>query len=178
MSKAKNNGTAFESHIKLAAEGYAAQGRATLEKADPPTAIRYKGPGKPFVQQLENPFLDFLGVWTERGGRALFIEAKSTEEHRLPICRDNGLTSKQVAALQRWHDAGAVVGVVWHHRGEWRLVTLSLIEMVRAEGSASLRWADAMTLPRGTGLIQYDFLTALACIYGQPLDLPHPIPHP
>lgn len=162
-----NTGKGTEDLVKIMGEIYESQGRAVLRKVDPPTrTIRIAG--KPVVIQLDNPFLDFVGTWTERAGRMLVIEVKSTKVARLDVGKDSGVNAKQLAALHAWEKGGAAVGVIWmcdERSREMRFVSLQRIEACRAEGRASVPWKDAYNIPQGMGLLTHDFLAILSAIY-------------
>src|SRR6187402_1485458 len=79
-----NNGKGFEGLISKLAQAYAARWIATLEKVEPPVRVIGFGPARKVIF-LKNPFLDYVGTWTAAGGRAIFIEGKSTAEDRLPL---------------------------------------------------------------------------------------------
>ena len=139
-TNAHNDGRDFQTEILTAAEEYRFRGFMRLRKADPP--MRLAG-GR--VIMLENPWLDFGGAWTERGGRALFIEAKSTSTPVLPFDRDGGITEKQMDEISNWRLAGAVAFVLWRCPLGCALLTgRDLIDLraLAAAGSATrtLRW--------------------------------------
>ena len=162
----KNTGTEFEAHVALVCDCYRAQGRADITKVEPPIKTLFIGPGKTKVIHLENPYLDFIGAWTERGGRALHIEAKTTQAPRLAVGADNGISADQIANLKRWHNAGAAVGVLWEHAGQVRFVTLTAIDHAREiEERASVQWSKAYPIPQGEGFVSFDFLAILAVLY-------------
>lgn len=167
MAKAKPTGTSFEDHVAIACEVYEIQGRATFSKVCPPIKVFGGGNAGPKkVVPLPNPFVDFTGAWTERGGRAIHLEAKSTQNPRLPVCRDDGITTEQVEALERWWSAGAAVGLLWHHLGSVRFVTLGMILAVRDGGErVSLAWDKAYPIPEGSGMMSFDFLAVLSQVY-------------
>jgi len=172
MSNNKQKGNFFEDLVTMVASSYHAQGIAKLEKVDPPVAIKYRPGGRPLIIPKQSPFLDFVGVWTAQEGRALFIEAKSTEQPRLEFGNETGIKASQLASLRTWHNTGAVVGVLWHYLGEVRLVTLSTIAATEQTGRKSIRWNDAEPLPRGKGLVEFDFLSVLSYFYGLPTEPP------
>lgn len=169
MPKAKrpNPGKDFEAVVKLQCGAYEARGLATIRKVDPPSAMRCVGPGQFRPVLLENPFPDFLGAWKQRRGQMIALECKSTAEPRLPCPADNGLKPAQIAALNTWAAAGAMVAVLWEYRtehaAEMRIVTLEHIDTAKAQGRASIAWADAMPIERGLRheCHTVDFLTAM-----------------
>jgi hypothetical protein len=112
---------------------------------------------------LTNPFLDLVGAWTEKGGRACFLEVKSTVGQRLPINRSNGVTPKQLEALRDWRKAGAVTGVLWVRGKDLKVITLETIEFAEACGHASLPWRDFPLCRRGNSpFLRFDFLAEIA----------------
>lgn len=164
--KKPNPGKDFEAALRQQFAVYAVRKLARVEKCDPPSAMRCVGPGRFKPVLLPNPFLDFVGTWTARGGRMLAIEAKSTRDPRLPCPADNGIKAQQIAAMNEWKAAGAFVAVLWEYRTEdsadIRIVTLDTIAQTVAKGRASIAWADAIPVPTGLPhqCITVDFLTA------------------
>lgn len=151
----KNNGTAFERQLAGIFEAYLKQGRAKIEKVDAPTKVLGRK-----VLFMPNPWLDFAGVWTERQGRAILIEAKTTEKPTLELGGTHGLSKAQWDNAMDWQRAGAVVLLLWHHRGEIRVTTPSMaMADCREQNRKSLRWCDAHPLPRGIGWVTFDPLT-------------------
>ena len=121
----KSTGSEFQKLLEAVFEGYEKRGMARLRKVEMPVKV-FGPPQKRKVVFLENPWLDYAGTWTELGGRMLIIEAKSTEGQRLEI-GEGGITSKQMDNLQAWHRAGAAVAIVWHCRGDVRVITAATI---------------------------------------------------
>jgi hypothetical protein len=160
--RARDNGNEAESLILGLCDEYRAQGRANLKKVDPPSKVVYKG-GKPTIIYQANPFLDLVGPWTEKGGRACFLEVKSTAGQRLPIARPNGVTVKQLEALREWRESAAVTGVLWVHANDLKVITLETIEFAEGCGHASIPWRDFPLCRRGASpLLRFDFLAELA----------------
>ena len=155
-----NDGRAFQKEIEMTAKVYAITGNATLAKVDPPTRVFGAGAARRMIY-LANPFPDFVGAWTAEGGRALFIEAKSTKTHRLPFKRHGGLTLEQYSALMRWHFAGAAVAVVWQYAGCVALFNADMLAQASARGDKSLVHANGLSVARGTGACVWDFLATL-----------------
>lgn len=152
-----NTGKGFEAFLDKLFAAYHSRGVARFRKAEPPIKILGGGPARRIIP-MRNPFLDYIGVWTAEGGRALFIEAKSTADARLAL-DDTHLTQTQVDNLKAWADAGAAVGVLWLYNADVRLVTL---ETVTAERSRkSIPWEEATPIPQGPGFVVYDFLSLL-----------------
>ena len=139
----KNTGKAFEHELELLFKVLESRRVARIRKVDPPTRI-VGGGFRRHVIFLPNPFLDYAGTLC-RTGRAVFIEAKSTASHRLPIARHGGVTEEQVEALRGWARAGALVGVLWRFDGETAFASMTEIEVALLAGEKSLVFAN---LPR------------------------------
>lgn len=153
----RTTGTDFERNLELVWDAYRKRGICDVEKVDPPTRNVSRR-----VIQLANPFLDYVGTWTEIGGRAIFLEAKSTQDPRLELGA-GGVTSKQQAALVRWDRAGAVTGIVWHHRGEVKVITAATFKAAFSmDGVKSFKWRQIPPTPRGEGWIIWDVMASLA----------------
>lgn len=163
--RAKENGDAAEKLILDHCEEYRRQRRANLRKVDPPSKVVSFG-GKPKIIYQANPFLDLVGVWTESAGRAVFLEVKSTEKHRLPVSRPNGITGKQIESLQDWRDSGAVTGLIWVRcvpEPVLKVISLETIEFAEACGNASLPWDDFPVCRGGNSpFLRFDFLSEIA----------------
>lgn len=165
-----NDGRGFQKEIEGTVALYREQGIASLEKADPPVVIIW--PFDPITKTKKqrvifkkNPWLDFVGVWTCRGGRALFVEAKSTSTHRLPINRHGGLTDEQVTALFRWRRAGAAVCVVWRFDDRAVLFTPEMLQTATVAGAKSLLFEEGLPVSIRPELTRdlrvWDFLPVL-----------------
>lgn len=156
----KNTGKWLQDEIDAIAKDYQRRGILTLKKVDPPTRV-IPGP-RPKVIMLENPFLDFIGTWTERQGRCLVLEAKSTEEPKLTICNSGGLSERQWNALHAWETAGAVTGVLWGYReAEIRFVPMAALRAQWRSEAKHIKWENATPIPRGTGFCTWDFAAVL-----------------
>lgn len=160
----RNRGTEFESILDTQHQAYEAQGRAVLEKLSQPIRV-FGPPGGQKVVYLKNPFLDFTGTWKEKRGRSLHIEAKVTSEPRLALNSKTGLKVEQLLNLRRWEAAGAAVGVLWHHLGQTRLLTLAQIDLALAEVRGSVRFEKAYRLHQTSDLVFWDYLLPLAALY-------------
>ena len=167
--KSKNTGKDLEKRIADIAKIYEAQERALIHKCDPPSrTINVKG--KTFTTLLKNPFPDFVGTWTENGGKALLIEAKSTKHPRLPImCKSGGVTIDQIKHLTHWHHAGAAVGIVWEHELHWRFVGIRQVHetLLLKRGNQprrSIKWDEAEVIPQN-GMNYMDFLKNISDCY-------------
>lgn len=164
----KNGGTDFESHVEIVCDAYRAQGLADIEKVAPPVKVFGRDSrGMARVALLPNPYLDFIGTWTERDGRAIHLEVKTTSAPRLPVGNNDGVDAEQLASLRRWHTAGAVVGVLWQHGPEVRFVSLvQITHALEVDQRKSVRWIDAYPCPPGDdGLISFDFLAMLRVLF-------------
>jgi penicillin-binding protein-related factor A (putative recombinase) len=166
----RNAGHVFEDDIERVAAQYQFHKHLRVKKVDPPSKV-LRPPGRgPIVIFLDNPFLDFCGTWTERGGRAVFFEAKSTTEPRLAINVQkgaSGLKETQVDAMRHWRSAGAVTFLLWQHAGEVRLVCIEEITNTLNMGVKSLKWGacDSYPCPQGTGFVLFDFLQIMRKIW-------------
>jgi penicillin-binding protein-related factor A (putative recombinase) len=149
-------GQAFQTRLASTLSGYRRAGIADLQKIDPPVRVYGTGIGRRVVF-LENPWLDYAGTWTARGGRAIHLEAKATEGERLPIGKA-GVSESQLAALRRWTAAGAVAAVIWGHADEMRVVTAQALLAAWDAGAKSIQWRHLPAVHRGTGLIEFDIL--------------------
>lgn len=151
-TNAGNDGKRFEGLVKDVAADYFRKKILRLEKVEPPTRI--VGPNR--IIFLENPFADFMGTWEERGGRAMFIEAKSTKDERLPI--GNGkLSDDQIDWLIRWHTCGAAVGVIWESAFRVGFLPIGTIEAIRKSGRRHIKFEEADPVPQGMGRCIFDF---------------------
>lgn len=155
-----NQGRAFQNEITRTAEIYEQKGLLRLAKVDPPMRIVGTGHARKTIM-LDNPFLDFHGAWRERGGRALCIEAKSTEKPTLGLCQSGGITENQWRNLQSWAGNGAACCVLWGYRGETRYVPLQAIAAQLRAGIKHLKWDNATVVPRGLGFVFFDWLQTL-----------------
>lgn len=155
------DGKWLETLVEQMGAQYNRTGRARWVKVDPPT----RNLGKRVIN-LPNPFLDFIGSWTERDGRHIQLECKSTKERRLSINRHGGVTEKQFEALNSWEKSGAAVGIIWGFENKIRFVTMALAHAVLSEGKASIRWEMAYKIPPGEGILTPgDILKILGKVY-------------
>ncbi len=132
---------------------YQFKGVMRLKRVSPPTRIIGGGASRKVIF-LQNPFHDWIGVWTQGGGRMVVIECKSTEEARLPVGGSGGVTEDQWNELQHWNNANAVTFVLWYCRSEpgcW-FFTVPMIKMVLQTGRKSVKPED------GHQVIKRDFL--------------------
>lgn len=165
--KTSTPGQSFERQIQLVCDAYRAQGRADIRKVDPPTkTFGFGGNTKTIL--LANPWLDFMGCWTENCGRTIMLEAKATSEPRLSLLaagqRGGGISHNQLTTAKTWAKAGAAVAFLWHHESRVKIVTPAMVEAATA-CRKSIRWCDAHSCHAGTGFVFFDFLSLLQPIH-------------
>lgn len=166
-TNATNDGRGFQKEIEFTAGGYNSRNVASFRKVDPPVRIiwPYEAKQGRKVQRVifqPNPWLDFVGTWTARGGRMLLIEAKSTSTHRLAFNNTNGLTSVQWTNMKSWRIAGAASALIWRWNGKVVLFTPEMLRSVEGSGAKSLVFENGLPVPAGEGAIIWDFLPVLA----------------
>lgn len=158
-SPPRNSGHSFESQIQTTLDAYEASGVAYLAKVDPPTKVFGRK-----VIFLANPFLDFVGVWTANGGKAIMIELKHNEKAALPILGHNvkgdGIKATQLASAKRWQAGGAAVAYLWRRGDEVRIFTPAMVGAA-ALSRKSILWIDTHRVPQGQGFVLIDFLSML-----------------
>ena len=159
----KNTGKPFEKTIETILMQYASKGILRMKKVDPPTRLLKLG-GSTKVIMLPNPFLDYVGSWTARHGRAVFMEAKSTSEPQLKINSDGGLTVKQFEAMRQWQAAGAVTFVLWEHHGHVRMLTYDMVKAA-LETAKHIKFPCAIPVPNGLGFVIYNFVEIMEKIW-------------
>lgn len=157
MTPPRNTGKAFEQVLTEICGHYASRGLLRVKKVDPPT----KTFGRGQIIHLPNPFLDFVGCWTARAGRAVFFEAKSVTNKPHLAFGSGGLSDTQIESLRQWHAAGAVAFVLWERSGEVRLVTWPQIGDALKLGRRHLVWEDCYAVPQGKGYLIHDFLQVM-----------------
>jgi hypothetical protein len=159
---ATKRGKDFEDIMASHCLEFEKRGRAKIHKVDPPSKVIGKGK----VVYQANPFLDFIGTWTESGNRSLMLEAKSTSDHLLPIdTKKGGLTTKQIDHMRDWARAGTVTAVVWFRSDlrELKVVNFETIDYALAFGHRSMRWEDQPRCIRGTTpWLRFDILAEMA----------------
>jgi hypothetical protein len=162
-----NTGKPFEKLLEKTFAAYQALGVMSIEHVDPPTrSVRCGGQWKVIWQP--NPFVDYLGTWTARGGRMLCLEAKSTDQDVLDInsYKSNGVTIKQWESIKRWSNAGAACGILWQCPAGIRLVSVGTASDLVARGERC-RVENSWAIPQGKGWLLADFAPILAqIIYG------------
>lgn len=161
----RNTGKEFEKEMERTFGAYQSLRVASLRKVDPPVRLIYyvdkaTGEKKTRTIFLQNPWMDFAGVWTARHGRAIFVECKSTATHRLGL-RDGQLSPDQRAAMRTWRCAGAAVCVVWQWAGRVCLFTPEMIAEAEARDDKSIVFEAGLPVPRGEGSILWDFIPVL-----------------
>jgi hypothetical protein len=165
------DGRAFQDELVATCKQYQAQGVLRMRKVDPPVRIMGGGAGRQ-VMFLDNPFPDFIGAWTERGGRMVAFEAKSTKDPKLPVGGTGGVNETQLRNLQHWRAAGAFTFILWQWRGHG-VVMIGLEALrVRLKGK-HIKWGDWQDcpVPQGKGFVLHDFL---AWMRHYPHDSPVP----
>lgn len=150
-----NNGKAFEKALERTIIQYQSRGIMRLKKVDPPT----KSFGGGRIIHLENPFLDYVGCWTGRGGRAIFIEAKSTKKPTLAM-GSSGISDKQLDALRHWSNAGAAAFLLWQYNQLCLFVSAQSVAL-RFTERKHLKLEDGIPVPQGIGNVIHDFLPAM-----------------
>lgn len=155
----KNDGRSFQKEIETTVGGYLSRRIAMLRKVDPPTRLVGTGLQRKVIF-MANPFLDFVGTWTARGGRALFVECKSTQTHRLPFNSSGGLTATQWVTMKSWTLAGAVCCLVWKWNNRVVLFTPDYLKFAEARADKSLKHGNGIQVPSGQGNLTWDFLKA------------------
>lgn len=132
-----------------------------MVKVEPPVRVIGWGATRQVIF-LENPFPDWTGVWTERAGRSLMIETKSTCEPRLAMKEKGALSANQIDWLKRWHVEGAAVGVVW----EWMnhgcvFLPIGKVWQIWQSGRRHIKFDECDPVLQGTGMILIDFAANL-----------------
>lgn len=150
----KNRGKEFEHRLEKINRLYSMQGVAKIEKVDPPSLV-IKGR----MIMKSNPFLDFIGHWTEVG-TTIIMEAKFTETPRLSFLHQGGLSEVQYGNLWAWSDAGAAVGLLWCYadpemKNEVRMVTLPMMAERIQANVKSIKWDEAIPIRRQRTPLDY-----------------------
>lgn len=168
-----NTGKEFEKEMERTFGYYQSNRIATVRKVDPPVRLIYyadkvTGEKKTRAIFLPNPFLDFVGSWSARHGRALFVECKSSAAHRLPL-RPGHLSDDQVNAMKTWRLAGAAVCILWQWAGRVALITPEMVIGAKGRGEKSIAFEGLPLVPRGEGSCIWDFLPILEGICFAPI---------
>lgn len=137
----KNDGKEFERRLCDSLAYYQAHGFMRVKKVEQP--IRMFGRR---VIHLKNPFLDFIGCWTERYGKMISFEAKSTSVPKLQT-HSGGLTEAQMDNLRLWGKAMAVSFLLWEHKGEVRFWTVGMIGE-QTWDKKHLKFEDGIVVPQ------------------------------
>lgn len=166
-----NDGRAFEELFKKTCDAYFHKRLLRLTKVEPPVRVLGFGPARKVIF-LENPFSDWIGSWSERGGRMLLIETKSTSEPKLVMSEDAALSLKQIEWQKRWHYAGAAVGVVWEWRGHGcAFIPIGQAWKVWQSGRRHIKFAECEPVLQGEGFALVDFLPNLRRWYPSEEDV-------
>lgn len=158
-----NTGKSFETRLQTTFDAYRNLRVMDVRKVEPPCKIVGTGRFRKVIF-LENPFLDFTGVWTERSGRSLHFEAKSTAGNSLSVGKTGGVTARQMDALRDWTNAGAIAGVLWEcpagvfYCGAGRANEIAI-------GRCALKPEFCHKLEAGKGYILYNIWKVLHEIY-------------
>lgn len=156
-----NQGRWLQDLVTTICEDYDRRRLAKIHKVDPPMKIVGTGYARKTIF-MPNPFVDYIGAWEVRAGRAIALEAKSTADPSLALCQSCGVTDKQWLALNGWRRAGAAVGILWGYRDEIRFVPFEAARAQLTTGVKHVKWEHATPVPRGLGMCVFDFLHTLA----------------
>lgn len=150
----RNDGRRFEKELEIICTKYAGNGWMRLKKVEQP--IKTFGPPQArCVIHLLNPYLDAVGTWTERGGRMVTFEAKSTIKPQLRL-GDGGLSANQMTNIHLWDHAGAVTFLLWEFKGVCRLWDNAMIA-TQSKLAKHLKFENGLMVPMGDGFLIYDF---------------------
>jgi penicillin-binding protein-related factor A (putative recombinase) len=158
-----NTGKPFETRLKHVFDAYRSIHVMNVHKCEPPCRVVGGGRNRQVIF-LDNPYLDWNGVWTERGGRGLHFESKSTSENRLSIGKTGGVTGLQMQALADWTNAGAISGVIWECPSGVFYATAGTCAEIAGQ-RRRLEPENCHELKQGMGFIIYDLAAALRVIY-------------
>lgn len=160
----KNTGKFLEQLITTIGNAYEAHRILKLAKVDPPSfVVRKESRYQAFFKR--NPFVDYIGSWSKRGGRTLAIEAKSTSKPTLALCCEGGLRENQYINLHAWQNSGAAVGVLWEYDKTIKFLSLNKIMTILDTGKKSISFDLADEVKQGQGYILYDFEKNLEATY-------------
>jgi hypothetical protein len=159
--KAKKAGDEFEESLEAAFLIYRMRRLAKIHKIDPP--MYYDSKKQAFMPSGESNFLDFGGCWSERGGQALWIEAKSTQGPYLQLGHHkDGLKNSQWNNLLEWEGSGAAVMLVWKSQGVILHAGTADIKRALADGRSSLTADYCRPVPCNPQRTHIDVLAAHA----------------
>jgi hypothetical protein len=144
-----NTGKSYEKLFEMTAAAYERKGLLLLRKVDPP--VKFIAGRAIF---LANPYLDYIGSWSERGGRLLCLEVKSTSKPSLT------LEDSQRAAAVRWHEFGAVVAIIWYRFDCCRIAWPEQIAI-----RSPMHWQTLEEVRPGTAGVVFDWLENLRWKY-------------
>lgn len=136
----KNDGREFEKRIADSLALYQANGWMRIKKVEQPIKMFGRR-----VIHLKNPFLDFIGSWTERFGKMVAFETKSTSVPKLQT-HSGGLTEAQIDAMRLWTRAGAVTFLLWDYKGNVNFWSHEMVEEQTAT-RRHLRFEDGVGVP-------------------------------
>ena len=162
-SLAQERGRAFENAIISTARAYERARLLVLRKVDPPMFVT-RIAGRVIARPKRSQFLDFVGAWTERGGRAVIIEAKSIKQAVLPLLTDRGLKQSQWDSLRVWHWSGAMVAVLWRHSGGVVWIAYDQLRAAIDAGSASFPARDGHAVAVDWARDRVEFLPVLRAL--------------
>lgn len=162
-----SDGRSLEHELEIIASLYAERGILRLGRTTPPTRTWREGESQR-VCFLKNPWLDYAGTWTEREGRMLLIEAKTTHEPVLNLAAGKdgkgGLSKNQIENLMLWEKAGAAVGCIWQWQG--KCVWINTKDIQREFPKVKhVYFRDLPPIPQGEGFILIDFVQNLRINY-------------
>lgn len=170
-----NQGKGLQGEIERIAIEYQRKGILWLKKIDPPCRIVGKGINRKVIF-LENPWLDFQGIWTRHNGRAISLEAKMTDEPKLQFGK-GGLTDTQLLSMGTHSAHGAATGVLWMFGGAIRFLAYGTLQAIQRNGARHAKWDQATEIQRGLGFITWDFERILQLFYPRPGDESTEPPH-
>lgn len=158
----KNDGRTFEDAFQKTADAYFNARILRLCKVEPPVKVLGFNESNRRVIFLENPYPDWTGAWTERGGRSLMIETKSTCEGQLPIRQKGALSFNQIEWLKRWHHAGAAVGIVWEWMNQGAVfIPIGQAVAIQKTGRRHIKFEECEPVLQGRGFVLFDFVENL-----------------
>lgn len=170
-----NEGGAAQLMVEKTAEAYKQAAVLRLAKADPPLKVFGRGIAKKIIF-LPNPFPDYIGAWTERAGRMLALEVKSTSEPRLTL--NGNISETQIGWLVHWHRSGAAVGVLWNCGPDWSFLPIGQIKQVWDSGVRHIKFEQCDRISQGQGFVLLDFAANLRRWYPLPLSARYTDPDP
>lgn len=162
-----SDGRSLEHELELIANLYSERGILRLGRTTPPTRTWKEGESQR-VCFLKNCWCDFAGVWSERSGRMLVIEAKVTQEPVLDLAAGKdgkgGLSKNQIENLLMWERAGAAVGVIWQWQGKSAWISTANIQAAYPK-EKHIHFRDLAPISQGEGFLLIDFVQNLRACY-------------